>query len=321
MASVVEAQTRADQEYWRQEVISRVRQHRARRRRRFDASMSLELDFPTEAASETAPAVVDSPLGPAPPQNQAEAVPDTDQFLRGARPSASKIIRFPRHTAGPRLAVDVELAEPVRETPRILDIPEEAPEALQMELLPSFADIRFDEDEDEDGDKNKAGAAANLKAGFKASRQAAASFFGTNAALELPPQPAGLQLRFLAGLLDAGVLFGAGGLFAMIFSRLAGTAPVTRPALLCVLGSAALLWVLFQYLFLVYGHRTPGMWATGLELCDFDGRPATVNARRWRALAAALSGLSLGLGFAWALVDEDTLGWHDRISGTYLRSN
>jgi hypothetical protein len=29
--------------------------------------------------------------------------------------------------------------------------------------------------------------------------------------------------------------------------------------------------------------------------------------------------LSLGLGFFWALVDEHTLGWHDRISQTYLK--
>jgi hypothetical protein len=27
----------------------------------------------------------------------------------------------------------------------------------------------------------------------------------------------------------------------------------------------------------------------------------------------------MGLGFAWALVDEDCLGWHDRITRTYLR--
>jgi hypothetical protein len=32
-----------------------------------------------------------------------------------------------------------------------------------------------------------------------------------------------------------------------------------------------------------------------------------------------MSALSLGVGFVWALVDEDTLGWHDRISGTYMR--
>jgi hypothetical protein len=62
------------------------------------------------------------------------------------------------------------------------------------------------------------------------------------------------------------------------------------------------------------------MSAAELELCNFESADATRAARRWRALAIALSGLSLGLGFAWALVDEDTLGWHDRISQTYLKS-
>ena len=35
------------------------------------------------------------------------------------------------------------------------------------------------------------------------------------------------------------------------------------------------------------------------------------------ALALALSSVSLGLGFVWAIVDEDTLCWHDRITRTY----
>jgi hypothetical protein len=28
--------------------------------------------------------------------------------------------------------------------------------------------------------------------------------------------------------------------------------------------------------------------------------------------------MSLGLGFAWAFLDEDRLAWHDRISHTFL---
>jgi len=34
-----------------------------------------------------------------------------------------------------------------------------------------------------------------------------------------------------------------------------------------------------------------------------------------------LSCISLGLGFAWAALDEDCLGWHDRITRTYLRQS
>jgi len=41
--------------------------------------------------------------------------------------------------------------------------------------------------------------------------------------------------------------------------------------------------------------------------------------RQCRAAASALSGFSLGLGYFWALVDEDRVGWHDRISRTHVR--
>jgi hypothetical protein len=34
--------------------------------------------------------------------------------------------------------------------------------------------------------------------------------------------------------------------------------------------------------------------------------------------ASVLSGLSLGLGYAWCWLDEDQLCWHDRITRTYM---
>ena len=37
-----------------------------------------------------------------------------------------------------------------------------------------------------------------------------------------------------------------------------------------------------------------------------------------RVLGLALSCASLGLGFFWALIDEDRLGWHDRITRSCL---
>ena len=57
-----------------------------------------------------------------------------------------------------------------------------------------------------------------------------------------------------------------------------------------------------------------------LELCTFAGTGTSMFDRQRRTLASALSGFSMGLGYAWALVDEDRIGWHDRISRTHLRS-
>jgi uncharacterized RDD family membrane protein YckC len=56
-----------------------------------------------------------------------------------------------------------------------------------------------------------------------------------------------------------------------------------------------------------------------LELRTFGGEPVALLPRAYRALASTLSAVSLGLGFAWALFDEDRLGWHDRMTQTHLR--
>ena len=42
------------------------------------------------------------------------------------------------------------------------------------------------------------------------------------------------------------------------------------------------------------------------------GEPAVGG--RWRRI---LSALSLGLGYAWCMLDEDQLCWHDRITKTH----
>jgi uncharacterized RDD family membrane protein YckC len=134
----------------------------------------------------------------------------------------------------------------------------------------------------------------------------------------LPPQPAPLGQRLLSGFMDAVIVLAAAAMFAATFVKLAEAVPASRLAGLCALAVGTTIWLMFQYIFLIYGPGTPGMRAVGLELRDFAGHSASRFARRCRALATVLSGLSLGLGFAWSFVDEDTLGWHDRISGTYL---
>jgi uncharacterized RDD family membrane protein YckC len=284
LLAALEARSRAEGQPWRQEVISRVEQHRARRRRRFDPSASLALDFPAEA-------------NPVLPQREDELLQSAGSMEQQSpkptrRLEPPKIIRFPqraqREAAGtPRpLVVDLDSNS---------DLELAAPEAEQMELLPSFADIRLEEAEAPEENR-------------------------LVQEMDLPPQPAPLRQRFFSGLLDAGIVLTAIILFAATFVKLAGNGPPLRLALLCAFAVAGALWLLFQYLFLVHGEGTPGMRAIGLELCAFAGRRPSRFARRGRALATILSGFSLGLGFVWSLVDEDTLGWHDRISQTYLRT-
>ena len=256
---------------WREEVASRVQQHRARRRRKGDSDASLSLDFPDDKAflrtTIPAPAIV-------------------------VRPEQPKIIQFPRlFTPPPQQPLvtrpeDLELAAPVIESPRILY----APEAEQLDLLSSFADIELKAQEPNRTD-----------------------------AMELPPQAAALMPRLFSGLVDSGIVVGATLLFAGIFLAFAGLPRKAPVALLCGLLAGSLLWLVFQCVFLVYGQFTPGMRIAELELCTFAGEPVALLPRAYRALASTLSAVSLGLGFAWALFDEDRLGWHDRMTQTHLR--
>jgi hypothetical protein len=56
-----------------------------------------------------------------------------------------------------------------------------------------------------------------------------------------------------------------------------------------------------------------------LEFCTLAGRRPTRAQRCLRLAGLLLSLLPAGLGVASAVFDEQHLGWHDRISATYLR--
>jgi uncharacterized RDD family membrane protein YckC len=318
-----------NQDYWRQEVISRLQQHRARRRKRADpdASLSLELEFaadmhestlepeavhpeavPGPRYHEPPPLIVPRPEEVMPMVERESAAPSLDRTGDATETFGEptplppleppKILRFPRPATmhrplarPPMTMVEVELPGPsLPETPRIVYAAEHPPEAEQLELLPSFEDIR-------------------LEAPDKSMLEE----------IELVPHPAPLHLRALAGMVDVGIVLATTALLAYAFMRSAGDAPLPRMALPCLLAGSGVLWMVFQYLFLVHGERTPGMKLAGLELATFSGGRASVFSRQCRALACALSAFSVGLGYAWTLVDEDQLGWHDRITGTCVQ--
>lgn len=204
---------------------------------------------------------------------------------------APKIIEFPRPAAPP---VVEELAEPVVEKPRILEAEEPLEEIAAPVAAPPVPSITLEP------------AAAEV-----------VSAYGQEQEILLwiaPPSQ-----RIFAGLIDALVVATATGLFGLIFLRMTGAAPTGRMALGLALALPGFFWALYQYIFLVYGGTTPGLQMTGLRLTTFGGDPLPRRERRWRALAMVVSYASLGLGFLWAIVDEDGLGWHDRITRTCVR--
>jgi uncharacterized RDD family membrane protein YckC len=183
-----------------------------------------------------------------------------------------------------------ELAEPVIDKPRILDVPDEVLQELADERTP-LADIALENQGEELPRKPE---------------------------FDVPPQVAPLSLRFTAALVDAVVVLIATGVFMMIVQSVTPGLPHNRMAIAIALIAPTTLWALYQYAFLVYASATPGMRVTRLEVRTFAAEQASRGRRRLRALAMLLSFMPLGLGLAWALADEDVLCWHDRITRTYL---
>ena len=64
--------------------------------------------------------------------------------------------------------------------------------------------------------------------------------------------------------------------------------------------------------------RTLGMQSWGMQLETDGGQKVNVTTASLRFVAAIVSWLPLGLGFAWQLWDRDGLSWHDRLSRTRL---
>ncbi len=312
---------------WRGELSARLHRYRARRkmppprypslRLQFDATASLanpetpEFPLPTvefRSVSDQALALdsmVQEPLAgdreeaPTPKQaivNDARATPARPGgFSRASLPipgasaagsTGAKIIEFPRFAWGPPPPPPDQLAEPVLDRPRILEAPEVAPPPPALGGITIEATARLD---------------AEKRPG-----------------IDFPLQGAPLGRRLLAAMIDGLIIFAASAVFGGIFWKVAAVRPPLFQLLGLSLGIPCAFWAAYQYLLIVYAGTTPGLRLAGLELSRFDGRAATRSLRRWRVLTSYLSAASLGMGYAWVLLDEDVLCWHDRTTHTYL---
>lgn len=140
----------------------------------------------------------------------------------------------------------------------------------------------------------------------------------------LPLHTASLSLRLMAGLVDGCILFAGFLGFVAVFALTLGKLGVPQiPGQIAAIGSVgvlSLMALLYQALFFTFSDATPGMRYARIGLCTFNDENPTRAAMRRRIFIAALSLCSLGLGFLWAFLDDDGLGWHDRVSRMYQRS-
>ena len=209
-----------------------------------------------------------------------------------ARPP--KLIEFPRSLLFPEItdpapADPYELAEPMLEKPRILDVPETV--AVPAPPLAGLALEQEQQTEEE---------------------------MAPPPAFELPLRVAPLYRRVAAAAADVLLVLAGTAVFGLIASRGIGGVALGKSALALGVVVPVIFWSAYQYLFLVHAAQTPGMQLARLRVSTFEGEPARRMRRRWRALVLMLSCAALGFGFLWALFDEDNLCWHDKVTRTYL---
>lgn len=311
---------------WKQELSSRLSRYKARRREQLGQS-SLDFNFEsttanyvfmqrerqgasaeTEALDSEAADIFDQQfltpanMGSAAPELETSSIPSLDTTLLFEQPTTvveesappiipdvGKLIEFPRALyLGPAVN-PYELADPVLEAPRILDVPESIPAPP-----PPLSDIELEPEGEEIDPRLLA------------------------PVLDVAPLPQ----RVFSGVVDAIVVLGAAALFGTVALKIAGPALLAdkRTALIAIAVVPAILWAMYNYLLLVHGGRTVGMILGKLRLVTYEMRPVGRNVRKFRVCAMQLSCLALGMGLVWAFIDEDQICWHDRITHTYLSS-
>ncbi len=273
---------------WRDQVSAKVNHYKARKPRQ-ERYPSLKLQFsdtPPQRKREAEPfteGTAQKPKAQAaePIEPNFSPPPFPDSPPRIFLEATARVLEFPRPAARAE-----ELADPVMNRPRIVEAPELLPPP------PAMGGILIEQQAEPEPER---------RPGF-----------------DVPLQPAPLGRRVVAGGFDAVLVILAIAIFGYVVVRINGTVPPLRSAAWFAVGLMGALWPAYQYVFLVFSGRTPGLWLTRLHLNRFDGQRVSRSLRRWRVLASVLSFAPLGLGYAWCLLDEDQLTWHDRITRTHL---
>jgi uncharacterized RDD family membrane protein YckC len=298
---------------WRQELASRLNRYQARRKPRPPRYPSLRLRFDADNAhtiqanafqshavavnsfaqrSDEIVSQTETPLAPSESGLKEVAVVmgaarETVQALPTSLQEnmSAKVIEFPRFWTPPEPPAD-QLAEPVCERPRILEVPD-------VDLPPpALGGITIEPAPMPERERRPG--------------------------IDLPLQTAPMERRVFSAAIDGIVVLSACFLFGFVFCQISTFRPPPMQVLAGSTALFALFWSAYQYLLLVYSGSTPGLRLAKLKLARFDGSAAGRKLRRWRVLASFLSAVSLGMGFAWVFLDEDALCWHDRITQTYL---
>jgi uncharacterized RDD family membrane protein YckC len=315
-SATVEEVLTEDSSAWRRELAERLNRYHSRRKPRPPRYPSLRLRFEEHPLAVNASDVSSDPpavLGTSTYSNCALALQSFEAPADSAEPvspavsatelspetfpppvpATARILEFPRsgfsqHWLPPAPAAN-ELAEPAFLPLRILEVPEVVPPP------PALGGITIEPPPLPDVEKRPG--------------------------IDIPLRGATIGRRVFAAAADALIIAASCAMFSFIFWTLTAIRP-PRLQIAGVLASLGIvLWAAYQYLLLVYTGNTPGLRLAKLRLARFEGSTPSRKLRRWRVLASFLSALSLGMGYAWVFLDEDSLCWHDRITHTYLEQS
>jgi uncharacterized RDD family membrane protein YckC len=113
--------------------------------------------------------------------------------------------------------------------------------------------------------------------------------------------------RFIALLIDGLILGVIGVLIGLVLSREAGS------------GIGFLIGVIYNWYFWTRKEgQTPGKQAMKIRVIKTDGSPISDGDAILRYIGYYISGLILGLGYLWAIWDDNHQAWHDMIAKTYV---
>jgi len=256
--------------------------------------------------------------------------PLQEAIVEPTRLLPARVIDFPRELVAPRKARPRLAEGPLCEEPHSDRPPSPQPATRsQASLPPGLDDLRIVEAEPEMAPpvsiqpRNQANSVPewhsihlDSEEPVRESKAAARPSLLSHSALHVAP----MEDRLMAGLVDIALTLAAFLVFVLVFAACTTHPPVGRAALLGAGIALLAMGVLYQVIFFSLSAATPGMRYARIALCTFDDENPTRRAMRARIAALLLSALPLGLGFLWAVFDEDALGWHDRITQTYQRS-
>jgi hypothetical protein len=233
--------------------------------------------------------------------------PIFDEPAEPPQPIAANLIEFPRQLVAPRKSRPRLAEGPLREDAdtspaaaqlRIFEVDAEQIATTPEPSLPEWASIRLDAPRERSVQPNDI----------------------PEISFALPPQVAPLNLRLMAAAVDVCILTVAFLTFVTLAAYTAHQLPTGSTAAIAAAGLFLLLFVVYHTLFFTVADATPGMRYARIALCTFSDENPTRSAMRRRTFAILLAASPLGIGFLWAILDDDRMGWHDRISRMYQRA-